>query len=149
MFTIRRADSHDLNQLIPLLDNYRIFYRRTSAINEVADFLSERLNNKDSIIFIAIDEATNKAIGFTQLYPTFTTTRLQKALILNDLFVESIYRGKGISKQLIDKAKSYCVATKSYGILLETERTNIIGNKLYPSQGFKKEINNFYYWLNV
>jgi len=33
-------------------------------------------------------------------------------------------------------------------ILLETETSNTIGNKLYPSAGFHLEENNFYFWTN-
>lgn len=148
MIQIRRADKADLNQIAPLFDAYRVFYRKESNLEHAKDFLNDRLNNKESIIYIAVDNDNNTCVGFTQIYPTFSSTQLKKSLILNDLFVDEKYRGRGISKKLIDASKSYCIETKANGILLETEKTNIIGNKLYPSQNFEKETHNFYFWKN-
>ena len=148
MIETRQANVEDLNELAILFEAYRRFYRQQPAAKKAADFLQNRLINKDSTIFVATDTSQQKIVGFTQLYPSFTSTRLQKSWILNDLFVDSQSRGLGVSKKLISAAKQYCVETKAFGLLLETERTNIIGNKLYPSVGFKKEQNNFYYWIN-
>jgi GNAT superfamily N-acetyltransferase len=67
--------------------------------------------------------------------------------MLNDLFVLPEYRGKQISKQLIDKAKQLARETGAAGILLETEKTNEIGNHVYPAAGFEPyEETNFYWW---
>ncbi|GIR99520.1 MAG: hypothetical protein CM15mP102_03410 [Flavobacteriales bacterium] len=49
---------------------------------------------------------------------------------------------------LIEKSKELVVESKACGMMLETEKSNIIGNKLYPSSGFKKnELCNFYEWI--
>jgi ribosomal protein S18 acetylase RimI-like enzyme len=148
MIEIRQGTSKDIDQLVVLFEAYRHFYRQQPAQEQATQFLTARLNNKESVIFIAIDQPKNEAVGFTQLYPTYTSTRMKKSWILNDLFVSEKGRGQGISKLLINAAKEHCVATKTFGLLLETERTNIIGNKLYPSAGFTKETSNFYYWVN-
>ena len=85
--------------------------------------------------------------GFVQLYPIFSSTRVSKYWLLNDLFVKKQERGKGYSKLLISKAKELAIKTKSCGIMLETEKTNAIGNNLYPNVGFAKNIlSNFYDW---
>ena len=69
--------------------------------------------------------------------------------LLNDLYVAKAYRGKGISKQLINAAKGLAKQTEAAGVLLETEPSNTIGNRLYPATGFELEENNFYFWTNV
>ncbi|NNE32660.1 MAG: GNAT family N-acetyltransferase [Winogradskyella sp.] len=145
--TIRKADISDLNNLTKLFEGYRNFYRQPSNYDKAYQFLKERFEKKESVVYVAENE-NQELIGFTQLYPIFTSTRLERAWLLNDLFVMHSGRGKGISKKLIQAAKDHCVETKAYGIMLETERTNIIGNKLYPSVGFEKEKGNFYYWTN-
>jgi len=68
--------------------------------------------------------------------------------LLNDLYIHEEHRGRGHSKSLIDKAKDLCRKTGACGVLLETEKSNAIGNKLYPSTGFILEENNFYFWTN-
>jgi len=74
---------------------------------------------------------------------------MKRYWLLNDLFVHENYRGKGFSKQLIEKAKEIAKSTDAGGILLETGKTNDIGNKLYPGCGFElyDEVN-FYEWTN-
>ena len=101
---------------------------------------------KDSKIFVC--DFNNKLSGFVQLYPIFSSTRVSKYWLLNDLYVDVKKRGKGYSKLLIEKSKELVVESKACGMMLETEKSNIIGNKLYPSSGFKKnELCNFYEWI--
>ena len=130
----KQAQRSDLDQLSSLFDGYRVFYRKESDINAAKGFLKERLEQKDSVIFVA--EANGELLGFTQLYPLFSSTRMKKLWLLNDLFVAAAHRGKGISKGLIDQAKSLCKESGACGMFLETEISNEIGNALYPRTGF-------------
>ncbi len=142
---IRRATTNDLPQLSQLFDAYRIFYRKSSDISRAADFISERMKENESVIFV--DDENGTLTGFTQLYPQFSSTRMQRAWLLNDLYVHPAYRGKGISKKLIEAAKQLARETNAAGLLLETEKTNITGNQLYPSAGFVLyNETNFYWW---
>jgi len=91
--------------------------------------------------------AGDKAVGFVQLYKLYHYIKLQKQWLLSDLFVHADYRGKGLSRALIDRAKQWCDETEACGLMLETEKTNVIGNKLYPGCGFEYDGNhNYYYW---
>jgi len=142
----RNTIPKDLNQLSELFDAYRMFYRKTTDLEGAKTFLKERISNKDSEIFVA-ETTENKLVGFVQLYPLFSSTRMKKFWLLNDLFVHPESRGKGVSIGLIEKAKAMVVESKACGMFLETEKSNLIGNKLYPKTGF--ELNtacNFYEW---
>lgn len=142
----RKATPKDLDRLSELFDAYRMFYRKTTDILGAKTFLKERISNKDSELFVA-ESADNKLVGFVQLYPLFSSTRMKKFWLLNDLFVHPESRSKGVSIGLIDKAKELVLESKACGMFLETEKSNLIGNKLYPKTGF--ELNtacNFYEW---
>jgi GNAT superfamily N-acetyltransferase len=137
-----------LDELAILFNDYRIFYQKASDLDGAKGFLSERLNNRDSTTFIAIDEQGH-ALGFTQLYPLFSSTRMRRMWLLNDLFVTPSYRGKGISKLLLERCKALAMETNAAGLRLETEIGNHIGNRLYPSVGFTLDTKlNFYFWEN-
>ncbi|WP_394331184.1 GNAT family N-acetyltransferase [Chryseobacterium luteum] len=69
MKNTRKAAIEDLDQLADLFDQYRVFYHKESDIPAAGNFLRERLENKDSEIFVA--EEDGKLIGFVQLYPLF------------------------------------------------------------------------------
>ncbi len=145
-FEIFEAQSFDLKALAGLFDAYRQFYRQISDKESAINFLSDRMREKDSVIFIAFDE-NSRAIGFTQLYPLFSSVGMKKTWLLNDLFVDPAFRGKGISKLLIEKSKDHARITKANGLHLETEKSNSIGLQLYPSEGFElNSTSNFYFW---
>lgn len=143
---IKRATISDLDQVVSLFEAYRVWYRKEADLEKATTFIKSRLTLEDSVILIALHEG--QAVGFTQLYPSFSSTRMARLWILNDLFVDDKYRGQHISVQLIDAAKNHCKKTDGCGILLETEQSNSIGNKLYPRTGFDLEENNFYFWTN-
>ena len=145
MIQIKRAHKVHLNELAVLFDDYRVFYRKESNLEGAKRFLSERMQQKESIIFVALLE--EKLVGFTQLYPLFSSTNMMPIWLLNDLFVAKEHRGKQISKGLIKAAQEHCKITKANGISLETEKSNVPGNALYPKMGFAlDQEHNFYYW---
>lgn len=143
-----QASLEDLNGIVDLFDDYRQFYRQNSDKVAAAQFLSERITNGESHIYSCKNEE-DEYMGFVQLYPLFSSVRMKRLWLLNDLFVAPQHRGKGISKMLINKAKELAAATNASGLLLETEKTNMIGNQLYPSTGFNKyDETYFYFWEN-
>lgn len=141
----KKAEKADLDSLSIVFNNYRMFYNKESDIEGALDFLSERIKNNDSEIYIS--QHNNEVVGFVQLYPLFSSTRMKKYWLLNDLYVNAEYRGKGISIKLIEMAKELVRNKNACGMYLETGKTNVIGNNLYPKTGFKiMDDVNFYEW---
>ncbi len=148
MTKIREATIEDLNFVSELFDRYRVFYDKAPELQKAKEFISERLKQNDSKIFVAVTN-DDTLVGFVQLYPLFSSTRMKRLWLLNDLFVDKEHRGKGISKQLIDSSKELCKQTNACGLILETAKTNSIGNELYPTVGFTLDIaHNYYSWDN-
>ena len=145
MTNIRTASLADLEQLTGLFEAYRAFYGKTPDREGAAQFLRERLEHGESVVFIAEEDGT--AVGFTQLYPLFSSTRMKRLWLLNDLFVDPASRGKGISKMLLERAKQLARESGACEVMLETAKTNEIGNRLYPEAGFHLDTDfNWYHW---
>lgn len=145
MLTIKQANIEDLKDLVPLFDQYRIFYGKTSNYLAASKFLTERIVNKESTIFLAYWK--QKPVGFTQLYYTFSSVTLEKSLILNDLFVEISFRNKKVGKELLKMAQEYCINNGYKGLALETATDNK-AQFLYESLGWVKDMECFhYFWL--
>lgn len=143
---LEKATLKDLDLLASLFDRYRVFYKNTSDIENAKTFLAERITQNDAEIFICFSDE-DIPVGFVQLYPLFSSTRMRRLWLLNDLYVDESYRGKGYSVALIEKAKELCVETKACGMFLETAKENVIGNTLYPKTGFSLDTeHNFYSW---
>ena len=147
MYTLIQANLNHLDDLAVLFDAYRVFYKKETDLDAAKKFLRERLANDQSVIFMVYNDS--RAVGFTQLYPVFSSVNMAAVWLLNDLFVDPVYRGKKIGKQLLEAAQNHCTASGAKGVSLETEQTNVVGNKLYPIMGFKKNTeHHFYYWEN-
>ncbi|RZV61477.1 MAG: GNAT family N-acetyltransferase, partial [Flavobacteriaceae bacterium] len=108
-------------------------------------FLHERFKNNESVIFLAMND--NKAIGFTQLYPLFSSVTMQRMFLLNDLYVDPDHRNEGIGEALIDKAKDLCKSLNFKGLGLQTAKDNP-AQKLYERLGFKIDQDLHYFWTN-
>jgi GNAT superfamily N-acetyltransferase len=145
MATIRNATFSDLENLTDLFEGYRAFYQKQPDRAAARQFLQERMEHRESVIFIALEGET--ALGFTQLYPLFSSTRMKRLWLLNDLYVAPEHRGKGISKLLLERAKELARDTGACEVMLETAKTNDIGNRLYPAAGFELGTDfNWYHW---
>ena len=73
---VRRAKKKDLEQLSILFDKYRIFYKKNGDVTTAKQFLKKRMKRKESVIFVA--EERDELIGFTQLYPIFSSTNMMR-----------------------------------------------------------------------
>ncbi|MCF6296125.1 MAG: GNAT family N-acetyltransferase [Flavobacteriaceae bacterium] len=143
--TIIKAHIEHLDLIVSLFDAYRVFYKRPSNKDAAKQFLFERLKNRDSIIFLALIE--NKAVGFTQLYTSFSSVSMQPIYILNDLYVTKEFRKQGVGVALLNKAKQLCRDNNYKGLSLQTETTNP-AQHLYESLGWEKDPDLQYFWTN-
>ncbi len=144
---IIRAAVTEIVELAPLFDAYRVFYKQESDLDAARQFLSKRLTNEESVIFMATVDG--KPAGFTQLYYTFSSVSLKPFLILNDLFVSPSFRGHGIGEALLKKAKCFCVENGFKGLALETAKDNP-AQKLYEKLDWKKDEEFYrYFWTNA
>lgn len=134
---IARATLADLDDLAALFDGYRQFYEQPADLVRAAAFLRARLQAGESVIFIARDGGD--AVGFTQLYPVWSSVRTGRAWLLNDLFVASHARGKGVARALLDAAREHGRATGARYLQLETARDNAAAQRLYEAHGWQRD----------
>ena len=138
MITVRQATIFDLDSLVPLFDAYRQFYRRPSDRDLARRFLRDRFEHSQSVIFIALEDGTS-AVGFTQLYPSFSSAAVARIFILNDLFVEPGSRRLGVGTQLLEEAARFGRAAGAVRLTLSTEVTNVAARELYESCGWTQQ----------
>lgn len=147
MMTICKATSLDLPSLSALFDEYRVFYECDSDLPGTNLFIFDRIKNNDSEIFVS-KSGSNVVTGFVQLYPLFSSIKMVRLWLLNDLYVSPAFRGLKISINLIERAKQLARETNSAGLLLETAKSNTIGNNLYLKTNFVLDRDHNYYSWN-
>jgi GNAT superfamily N-acetyltransferase len=134
---IRRADIHDLGLITPLFDLYRQFYEQASDLVSAKSFLQQRIQQNESVIFLAFDGAD--AVGFTQLYPGFSSVSMARTFLLNDLFVVSSHRRRGVGSLLLAAAVAHAKAEQAVRISLTTNVANATAQSVYEAQGWARE----------
>lgn len=144
---IKKALLDDLETTSNLFDLYRQFYKQESDLDSAKEFISNRIKNNESEIFLAIDEKNNKGMGFVQLYPAFTSVGMKRIWILNDLYVHEDYRKQGVGEALMKKAEEFARETKARGLSLETHSENFSAQKLYDKTGYSRDTEYFRYHL--
>jgi len=135
---ILRAEANHAGLIAPLFDQYRQFYRMSADEAGAEKFLRERMQKNESVIFVATDDA-GAALGFTQLYPSFSSTVMKRLWILNDLYVVPQYRRSGVAKALMERARQWGIETGAAELMLETAVDNEKAQRLYESLGWKRD----------
>ena len=148
---VKRAAVADLDAVVPLFDAYRQFYGQRSDLAAARVFLGERLRRDESVIFLAMadGESGNEALGFTQLYPSFSSVSVRRLWILNDLFVRPGIRRGGVGRRLLERAREWAIETDAKGLTLATAVSNAAARALYESCGWQRDAEFEHYVLLV
>ena len=134
---VRQGTIADLDDLARLFDSYRIFYGQQPDVVLARSFVLERLRHLQSTFIIAV--SNDKAIGFAQLFPSFSSLRAARTFILNDLFVTPEARGTGAGKALLSAAADYGKALGAASLTLSTAHDNSAAQSLYEAMGWSRE----------
>lgn len=137
-FQVSQATVRDLDVLVPLFDGYRQFYRQASDSARARAFLAERLTQQQSLIVLAHD-LHGAGLGFTQLYPMFSSVRTVRTYVLNDLFVAPEARRHGVAKALLTAAAEHARALGAASLSLQTALDNAPAQALYESLGWQRD----------
>jgi ribosomal protein S18 acetylase RimI-like enzyme len=134
---VRRASAADVELIVPLFDAYRQFYRQASDPERARLFLRDRLEQNQSVVFLAFTESA--AAGFAQLYPSFSSASMARIFVLNDLFVTPQARRRGVAAALLDAAAEYGRSEGAVRLVLSTEVTNTTAQAVYEGMGWKRD----------
>lgn len=144
-FTIVRAQHEHLALVVPLFDAYRVFYRQPSDPARAHDFLQQRLHDGDSVIFLAL--GGDVALGFTQLFPSFSSVAMQRIWVLNDLFVAPDARNQGVAQALLGRTKRWGQETQAKRLVLSTAIDNVTAQRVYEKLGWQRDTAFYHYEL--
>lgn len=126
----------DVEQLVLLFDGYRQFYGKPSDPERARAFLTERMERGEAVVFLS---EMRFPVGFTLLYPLFSSVRMAPVWLLNDLFVTPDCRRKGVGEALLRQAEHFARDEGAAGLELATERSNSQAKSVYERLGWSLE----------
>lgn len=134
MITIRRAELADIDAVTTTFMQYLAFQKQTHTEQTAREFLTARLTQNQSIVFMA--EVDGSLVGLAQVYPVFSSVSLLPAWILNDLYVSESARGTGAGRALLEEVVSQAQKINAAYVTLETCEDNHRAQQLYETAGF-------------
>ncbi|WP_144122782.1 GNAT family N-acetyltransferase [Catellatospora sichuanensis] len=132
--TVRRAGMADLSAMTALFMGYLEFYGAPGEPAEATAFLAERIAREQSIVLLA--RAGTDDVGFTQIYPTFSSVRRAPVWVLNDLYVRPESRLLGVGRALIRAVVALAEEAGVVRVTLSTDESNRSAQALYEAEGF-------------
>jgi ribosomal protein S18 acetylase RimI-like enzyme len=139
-FVIERARVEDADSIAPLFDAYRQFYGAASDLRSARAFITARLERDESVVLLARalprPSEASSAVGFAQLYPSFSSVSLGPIIVLNDLFVLPSWRRSSVARSLIEETARHGERVGAIRIHLSTQLTNAPARRLYQSLDF-------------
>lgn len=142
---ITTATVTDLDDVCELFALYLEFYQRTAPAETVRTYLRDRLTQGDAVIFLARLEG--QAVGFTQLYPSFSSLALAKSWLLYDLYVLSSARRQGVAEALLARCRVLAQETGACEVFLQTAKDNLPAQALYEKHGYQRDTEFYNYYL--
>lgn len=131
---VRRTGLTHLDVVARLFDQYRGFYGQPSDLATATAFIRARMERDESVIFLAWND--DAAVGFTQLYPAFSSVSASRVWILNDLLVVPEARRKGVARALLSAAAEFARADGALRLELEADHDNATAQALYRAMGW-------------
>lgn len=132
--SITRATPADIDTVAALFDQYRVFYGKPSDPALARAFIEARMTRGESVILLA--QLDGDAVGFTQLYPAFSSVSATHTWILNDLLVLPEARRNGVARALLSAAADFARADGALRLELETDHDNTSAQALYRAMGW-------------
>lgn len=131
-FRIRHVESRDKTTWKILFNGYLEFYR-TELSEELIELAWERLVDPDFNSYGLIAETDGEVLGICHYSFQTSTWALKHYCYLEDLFVSSDARGRGVGRGLIDAVIEISREDGSSRIYWNTDATNETARKLYDT----------------
>ena len=140
MATVSAATESDLDDVLPLFAGYQVFYTgRAQDDAKNRAFLRRFVGGDAGRLLVARDD-DGAAVGFANLYWTFSSTRAEEHVLLNDLFVAESARGTGAGRLLIEASAEIARERGARTLSWQTALDNREAQRLYERTGADRSV---------
>ena len=130
---VRPIEQQDYAAWLPLWEGYNAFYGRageTALAEEITRTTWARFFDRAEPVFAIVAEHEGQLLGLTHYLFHRSTTRIELACYLQDLFTATHARGKGVGRSLIEAVCSAAKANVVKRVYWQTHESNAAGRML-------------------
>jgi GNAT superfamily N-acetyltransferase len=131
-------DAASYEELLPLISAYQRFYEaeRIDAERNRSFFRRFLAPSEDGMLLGA--RADGELVGYACLYWHFSSTQAVETVLMNDLFVSSAARGRGVGRALIEASAAVARERGAAHLQWATAPDNLTAQRLYDSTGAER-----------
>jgi GNAT superfamily N-acetyltransferase len=132
---IEPIDSHNLNDVLPLIRKYQEFYEVADIDDEKnREFFSQfgPSSDKGCLFGFRID---GELVAFATVYFCYASSIISKVAVMNDLFTSEGYRKQGIATKLIEHCERYAKDNGAARLQWVTAVSNKTAQSVYKALG--------------
>ena len=129
---IAPATQDDVERVLPLFAAYQRFYADEAQDDDQnREFLGRFVAPSDAGVLLAATAEDGAAVGFANVYWTFSSVSAEPHALMNDLFVAEDARGRDVGYRLIEAAAEAARQRGMRRMSWETALDNRRGQRLY------------------
>lgn len=132
---IREAELEDLELILAFIAQKSEFDGSLSEFVATADKLKQTLFVESPLVRVLLAEVAGTAVGFAMFYASSSSLLAQPCLWLDDLFVQSHFRGLGVGTALLKSLAQIAESTNCGRIEWTVNTENTLGIAFYEKQG--------------
>ena len=95
------------------------------------------LGSETAAVFVATEGTSDTPIGMVTVQLTISTAQGGPSGLLEDMFVEKKYRGRGVATALVKAVEKWCLSRGADRVQLLVDFTNEGALKFYNALGYK------------
>ncbi|MEG4572879.1 GNAT family N-acetyltransferase [Microcoleus sp. N3A4] len=132
---IREAELADLELILAFISEKSEFDGVPNLLEATADKLQQTLFVESPLVRVLLAEVADTAVGFAMFYASYSSLLAQPCLWLDDLFVQSQFRGFGVGTALLKSLAQIAKSTNCGRIEWTVNTGNAPGIAFYQKQG--------------
>ena len=145
---IEFVNEGNLKEVMPLIKAYQEFYEVSDIDDDRNEGFFSQFGEQNPFGCQFLYRIDGRVVAFATVYFSFTSTIARKVGVMNDLFVVSDVRGKGIGRALINHCLDYALSKGAYRLQWVTAMDNQVAQRLYDSLNTNKKPWLFYSYKN-
>jgi len=140
---VEPATAGDVDRLVDLMEGYCAFYRFPSPGTEALKMMALTeiaADDNDGMMIVArVPDAPGGVAGFVHVTWKMALLQANRIAIMEDLFVDPDFRGRGCGRLLVDAAIDRARELGSPVLQWVTQTTNVTAQSLYDRTGAYSE----------
>ena len=114
-----------------------------SKDEELGEFFDEALETPELITIFMIEDR-GKIVGFANLMTIYSVWSEGRALIIDDLYIDTRSRGRGLGRQTMKEIENYARSHGYKRLQFQSEETNPQAKAFYTKIGYTPAAMSFY-----